>query len=125
MALFRKTASDPSVVKTYYTKCFWKNTHATQAALGMTVIQNADPLARITHLLAAAVNDTATSTNRVTAPAVADTQDPDTFDDTTKSVPGTDLAATAAIGVWFRLQLPAADPANKSTYTSEVTFTSV
>lgn len=122
---FRKCASDPVSTKNYYSKLFWKNTHGAQAALSAVVKQNADPDARVTHLLAAAVNDSATSTNRVTAPGAADTQDPDTFDDTDKSCPGTDLAAGAAIGVWFRLQLPAADAPHRTTYTSEISFQSV
>ena len=125
MALFRKAASDPSVQKDYFTKGFWKNEHATLSLLSATVEQSADPDARITHLLAAAVNDVATSTNRVTAPAVADTQDPDTFDDTSKAVPGTDLAAGAAIGVWFRLRLPAADAPHRTTYDSRIAGQSV
>lgn len=124
-AIFRKASSDPSVQKNYYTKVFLKNNHATLSLLSAQVKQSADPDARITHLLAAAVNDSATSTNRVTAPAVADTQDPDTFDDTDKTVPGTDLAATAAIGVWLRLQLPAADPPHRSTYDLLLTGQSV
>lgn len=122
---FRKTASDPSVQKDYYSKLFWKNTHASQAALGATIKQNADPDARITHLLAASVNDSATSTNRVTPPGAADTQDPDTFDDTDKTCPGTDLAAGAQVGVWHRLRLPAGDTPHRTTYTSEIAFQSV
>lgn len=120
MALFRKTASDPSATKNFYTKGFLKNTHATLSLQTALVKQNADPDARITHLLATAVNDSATQTDRVTAPAAANTQDPDTFDDTDKTVPGTNLAATAAIGVWLRLQLPAADAAHRTTYTIEL-----
>lgn len=123
--LFRKTASDPSSTVNYYAKFFWKNTHGTQAALGAVVKQHADPDARITHLLANAVNDSATSTNRITAPSAGDTQDPDTFDDTDKTVPGTDLAAGAQIGVWLRLQLPAGDSPHRTSYTSEISFTSV
>lgn len=125
MAMFRKASSDPSVQKDYYTKGFWKNEHATLALTSASVKQNADPDARITHLLAAAKGDVATSTNRVTAPAVADTQDPDTFDDTDKSVPTGDLAAGEAIGVWFRLRLPAADTPHRTTYTSELVGQSV
>ena len=120
MAMFRKTASDPSTIKNYYTKGFWKNTHATLSLQNATVKQNADPDARITHLLANATGDTATQTDRVTAPAVANTQDPDTFDDTDKTVPGTNLGAGIAIGVWFRLQLPSADAAHRTTYTTEL-----
>jgi hypothetical protein len=125
MALFRKCASDPAAQKDYFTKVFLKNNHGTLSLLGAQVKQSADPEARITHLLANAVNDSATATNRVTAPAAGDTQDPDTFDDTDKSVPGTDLAAGAAIGVWLRLRLPAADPPHRSTYDLEITGQSV
>lgn len=125
MALFRKAASDPVSVRNYYTKMFWRNGHATLSLLAALVKQSADPDARITHLLANAVNDAATVADRVTAPAVGNTQDPDTFDDTDKAVPGTDLAATAAIGVWLRLQLPAADPPHRSTYDTQLTGSSV
>ncbi len=125
MMLFRKAASDPSLQKDFYAKVFWKNEHATLALLGATVKQNADPDSRITHLIAGAVNDTATTADRVTAPASGDTKDPDTFDDSDKAVPGADLAAGAAIGVWLRLRLPAADPPHRTTYTTEISGTSV
>lgn len=121
----QRIASDPSVQVNRYAKLHWKNTHGSQAALGAIVKQNADPDARITHLLANAVNDSATVANRTTAPAAADTQDPDTFDDTDKTVPGTDLAAGASIGVWLRAQLPAADAPHHTTYTSQIDFSSV
>lgn len=125
MALFRKTASDPSATKNYYTKFFWRNAHGSQALTVAVVKQNADPDGRITHLLSNAKGDSATSTNRVTAPGAADTQDPDTFDDTDKSVPTGDLGASENIGVWARLQLPAADTAHRTTYTTELTGQSV
>ncbi len=76
----------------------------------------------MTHLLAASKGDSATSTNRLTAPAVGDTLDPDTFDDNSKAVPGTNLAAGEAIGVWFRLALNAAEAPIKSTYTTALNF---
>lgn len=120
MALFQQLASDPSVTTNYYAKIFLKNTHGSLALLGATVKQSADPDARITHLLATAVDDTNTATDRTTAPATSATQDPDTFDDTDKSVPGTDLAAGSAIGVWLRLQLPGGDAAHRTTYTIQL-----
>lgn len=120
MALFQRISSDPSVQKNFYTKVFLKNNHATLSLLGALVKQNADPDSRIMHLLANAVNDSATAADRVTAPSAANTQDPDTFDDTDKAVPGTDLAATAAIGVWLRAQLPTADPPHRTTYILEL-----
>lgn len=125
MAMFRKAASDPAVQKDYFTKGFLKNNHATLALLSAVVRQNSDPDARINHLLANAVNDSATTADRLTAPAAGATQDPDTFDDTDKNVPGTDLAATAAIGVWLRLRLPAADPPHRASYALELAGQSV
>lgn len=122
--MFRKTSSDPAAQRDYFTKAFWKNNHATLALQSAVVKQNADPDARITHLLASAKADTATSTNRLTAPAAGDTQDPDTFDDTDKTVPGGTLGAGETIGVWLRLRLPAADVPHRTTYTLELSGTS-
>jgi hypothetical protein len=119
MMFLRKGASSGSTVN-YYLKVFWKNIHGSLSLLSATTKQNADAAARVTHLNAAAVNDSATSTNRVTAPGAADTQDPDTFDDADKAIPGTDLAAGAAIGVWLRVQLPGADGPWRTTYTPEI-----
>lgn len=123
MAFFRKTSSDPGLTKNYYAKIFVKNTHGSLALQNTTFKQNADPDARITHLPANTANDSATTTDRVTAPAAGNTLDPDTFDDTDKLVGS--LAAGSAWGIWFRLQLPAADPAHRSTYTLETTGQSV
>lgn len=113
MMIFRKTASDPSTTQDYYEKFFWKNTHATLALTAAAVTQSADPDARITHALDAAVNATTTTANRKTSPGF-------TFDDASKNVPGADLAATARIGVWLKLSLPAADAAHRTTYTSQL-----
>jgi len=125
MMFGRKYASDPAVQKDYYVKVFIKNTHGSTALVGATVKQNADPAGRNTHLLAATKDDTATATTRVTAPGAADTQDPDTFDDTDKTVPGSDLGAGVAIGVWIRTRLPAGDAAHRDTYTLEISGQSV
>jgi hypothetical protein len=122
--LFINAFSDVGA-KDYYMKFFWKNTHATLALLNAVVQQSADPTGKITHLIAAAVNDTATSANRLTAPSAANTLDPDTFDDTDKNVPGTDLAAASRIGVWLKLALGAAEAPIKSTYTSQIAGQSV
>lgn len=114
----RKTTSLTGSTQNYYFKVFEKNTHATLALQSTIIKQNADPDARITHLPAATNDDTATSTNRITAPAAADTLDPDTFDDTDKSIGS--LGAGIARGVWLRVQLPAADTPHRTTYTLEV-----
>jgi hypothetical protein len=125
LMFFRKASSDPSATRNYYAKGFWKNENGTLALLNAVVSQSADPDGRITHLLANAVDDTATSTDRLTAPAAANTQDPDTFDDTAKAVPGTNLGAGVAIGVWYRAQLPAADAPHRTTYTTQLAGDSV
>ena len=125
LAIFRKVASDPALTVNRYTKFFWRNNHASQALTSAVVKQNADPDARIMHLLANAKGDTATTADRTTAPAAAATLDPDTFDDADKNVPGADLGALESIGVWLRLQLPSADSPHRTTYTSEITGQSI
>jgi hypothetical protein len=114
LAAFINAASDASggSSRDFYRKVFVKNTNATLALLGATIGQSADPDARITHALETTVNGTGTATDRRTVPASG----VGTFDDTTKSVPGTDLAAGAAVGVWLKLTLPAGDPPHRSTY---------
>jgi hypothetical protein len=120
--LFTNAVSDSGGAKNYYEKIFLKNTHATLSALNATVTQSADPTGKVTHLLAASKGDSATSTNRLTAPGAADTLDPDTFDDNSKAVPGTNLAAGEAIGVWLKLALNAAEAPIKNTYTVALNF---
>lgn len=115
----RKTTSLSGSAQNYYFKVFVKNTHATLALQSAVIKQNADPDARITHLPAATNDDTATSTNRITAPGAADTLDPDTFDDLDKSIGS--LGAGVARGVWLRVQLPSADTPHRTTYTLEIT----
>ncbi len=118
LMVFRKCASSPAQ-EDFYCKLFWKNTHGSQALLSALVKQSADPQGKITHALATAVDDTGSVTNRKTAPAGL------TFDDADKAVPGTDLGAGKAIGVWLRLRLAANDPAFRDTYTSELAGASV
>jgi hypothetical protein len=113
-AIFRKGSSSTSGIVNYYAKFFWKNTNATNALLGAAVSESADPSATITHGLAASVNDSGTTTNRQTAPGGV------TFAGTAANVPGTDLAATAAIGVWLNMTLATNNAAIRSTYTSGI-----
>ena len=112
MRLFRNAASEVGATERYE-KFFWKNTHATLALLSALVKQNADPTAKITHALAAAKDDAVSVANRKTSPGL-------TFNDTDKAVPGTDLGAGVAIGVWLNLSLIANDSPIKNTYTSEI-----
>lgn len=113
-AIFRKTSSSTGGTVNYYAKFFWKNTNSTNALLTALVSESADPSATITHGLAASVNDSGTATNRQTAPGGV------SFAGTPAAVPGTDLANTAAIGVWLDMTLAINNAPIRSTYTSQV-----
>lgn len=112
--IFRKTSSSAGGTVNYFAKFFWKNTNATNALLSAAVSESADPAAVITHGLATAVNDSGTTTNRQTTPAGV------TIDGTSKNVPGTDLAPTAAIGVWLQMSLATNNAPIRNTYTSQI-----
>lgn len=116
--VFRKGTSITSGTQNYYAKVFVKNTNGSFALTSSIFKQSADPAARITHLPANVVDDTATVANRLTAPAAGNTLDPDTFDDTDKTV-GT-IGFGTAWGVWLRLQLPTSDPPIRNTYTLQL-----
>jgi hypothetical protein len=113
MALFINAAADASggSSRDFYRKVFVKNTNASLSLLGAAVAQSADADARVTHALETSINGTATQTDRRTAPAGGLT-----FDDTSKNDVGTDLASTAAQGVWYKLTLPAGDSPHRATY---------
>lgn len=117
---FLKAKSSPSGAKDYYEKYFLKNNHATLALLNAAVVESADPTSKFTFCLAAAVNGSVTTANRLTAPGASDLLDPDTFDGSSKAVPGTDLAAGAAIGVWVKLALLQNDDPIDSSYTLQM-----
>lgn len=99
--------------KDFYEKVFVKNTHATLSLLGAQITEQADPGANITFDLEDAVDDNNSTTNRVTAP----TGMLGTFTGAAKNVPGTDLAAGDAIGVWLKLTLAAGASPGKNSYT--------
>jgi hypothetical protein len=114
MAIFRQTASDPSATVDNYCKFFWKNTNGTLALTASQVKENADPDARITHALDAALDASTSVANRLTTPGF-------TFDGTAKNVPNSQsLSSGAAIGVWLKLSLTAGDSPHRTTYTSEL-----
>lgn len=113
-AIIRKAASSTSGGVNYFAKFFWKNTNGANSLLAATVSESADPAAVITHGVATAVNDSGTTTNRQTTPAGV------TIDGTAKAIPGTDLAAGAAIGVWIQMTLAINNAAIRNTYTSQL-----
>jgi hypothetical protein len=112
--VMRKGSSSTSGGVNYFAKTFWKNTNGVNALLGATISESADPAGVMTHGVATAVNDSGTAANRQTAPAGV------TIDGTAKSIPGTDLAAGAAIGLWMQMTLAISNVAIKSTYTSQI-----
>lgn len=114
MAIFRQLASDPSSQKDFYCKFFWKNTNGSLALTVAVVKENADPSGKITHALAASLDDSGSVANRVTSPGL-------TFNNTDKNVPNSqNLSSGSAIGVWLDLTLAAGDSPLKTTYTSEL-----
>lgn len=110
----RKGASSGAGIVNYYSKTFWKNTNGSNALLGATISESADPSGVFTHGVATSVNDSGTTTTRLTAPGGV------TIDGTAKAIPGTDLAAGAAIGVWLNMTLATNNAAIRSTYTPQI-----
>lgn len=100
--------------RVFYEKVFLKNTNASLALLAATLTEEADPEGQLEFAVEDAVNDSESVANRLTAPTGITGAG---FSSSAKTVPGTDLAATAAIGIWLKLTLPAGDPATKTTYT--------
>lgn len=113
--LFQQSSST-TAIRNYYEKVFWKNANGSLSLLSAQVTLTADPSAKITIGLATAVNDSATVANRLTAPAGVSFVD----DNVAQNVPGTNLAAGAAIGVWINLTLAANDTALKSSFTTQL-----
>lgn len=99
-----------------YEKVFLKNTHATLTLTSAAVKLTSDPAARYKIGLATAVDDTGSVANRKTAPSGVTFVD----DNVSQSVPGGQLAAGSAIGVWVQQDLPANDAAHDSTVTLEL-----
>jgi len=119
-AFFKRSASAAGIV-IRYDKMFWRNNHATLSLTGAKTRLTADPDARIRVGVHTSVNDSATITNRVTAPGGITFVD-DAVDQT---VPGTDLAAVTDIGLWIEENLPASDPAHRTTFTTQLSGATV
>lgn len=115
LAFFYDSTSEATAA-TRFEKLFARNSHATLTLTSAAIKLTADPAARIRIGAAPSVNDSATAANRKTAPASVTFVD----DNVSQSVPGGNLAAGAAIGIWVEQQLPADDPATKSTFTIEL-----
>lgn len=99
-----------------YEKVFLKNTNATLTLTSAAVKLTSDPAARYKIGCATDVDDSGSVTNRKTAPASVVFVD----DNVSQSVPGNQIAAASAIGVWVQQDLPANDPAHKNSVTIEL-----
>lgn len=118
-ALFKRSASGAGIL-IRYDKIFWKNTHATLTLNSPVITLTADPDARIRVGVHTAINDTATIANRVTAPAGV------TFvDDSVAQNSPAALAASDKLGVWIEENLPANDPAHRTTFTVQLAGTTI
>lgn len=114
--LFQQAVSAAQSPKTYWTKYFLANTNLVDGLAEGVVSLQPDAGGFITACLAAAVNDSGTAPNRITAPAATLLAPPGTFTTLSQAIPGGTLPPGGAIGVWVRMALLAANPPIASTF---------
>ena len=106
--------------RNYYEKVFLKNTNASNALLGASVVEASDGTeaagANVTFDLEAAQNGANSGTDRTSAPAGGGMLGSPTFNDSSKNVPSTDLSPGSGIGIWMKLNLPAGTAATNTTF---------
>lgn len=120
--LFRQAYSEASGAKNYHEKIFAKNNNGSDALLEAQIIESSDPaVSDVTFLLSDSKDDSdPTVANRLTAPNAIYTQDPDTFDSTTKNVPTGSLAAGETIGVYVKMPLSTSQAPQETSYTLQL-----
>ena len=119
-AMFIASQSEAGAT-TRFEKIFWKNTNGTSTLSSAEIELTADPSSKIRIGLETTVDDTVTITNRETTPA-----NPTFVDDSVaQSVPGGELAAGEAIGVWIEFSLTAGNAALKTSFTTQLSGTTV
>ena len=99
-----------------YEKIYYKNTHATLTLTSAAIKLSSDPAARYRIGAAPSIDDSASVTNRKTAPGSVTFVD----DNVSQSVPTGQIAAASAIGIWVEQNLPASDPAHDNTLSIEL-----
>ena len=109
--------------KSFYEKVFVKNTNGSTDLLAAKIQGTSDPSGNLAFDLEDAADDNNSVSNRVTSPAGGDMLGSPTFNDSQKTIPGSNLASGEAIGVWLKLTLAAGTSAAKTTYTLQVTGT--
>jgi len=117
---FYDSASEAAIAIRFH-KVHWRNSHATLTGTNAKVRLSADPDARIRQAIETAKGDTTTIANRKTTPAGVTFVD----DNVDQTVPTGNLAAGENIGVWYEQNLPASDTVHRTTYTSQLTVTTV
>jgi len=118
--MFLKSASEASPVSRYE-KFFWKNTNASLTLNDAEVELTADPAGKIKIGLATSKDDSGSVANRKSAPGGISFVD----DNVAIAVPTDTLAAGEAIGTWMEQSLLADDAAQKTTFTTQVSGTTV
>ncbi|KKM01803.1 hypothetical protein LCGC14_1790790 [marine sediment metagenome] len=116
--LFYDAASEVGVT-TRVEKVFLKNDHATLTLTNAEIELTADPAATIRIGGAPTVDDTATVANRKATPASVTFVD----DSVAQAVPGNELTAGQAIGVWAEMIRGASAAAIKDTFTVQLAGT--
>ncbi len=116
--LFYDAASE-SAETTRYEKVFLKNDHGTLTLTNAEIELTADPAATMRIGGAPSVDDSATIADRKTAPASVTFVD----DSVSQAVPGDQLAAGEAIGVWAEMIRGASAAAIKDTFTVQLAGT--
>ncbi len=120
-ACFKRSASAAGIV-IRYDLIYWKNTHATLTLNSGLMRLSADPDARIRVGVHTATGNAGTITNRITTPGGITFVD----DNVDQSVPsGGTLAAGVRIGEWIEENLPASDTPHRTTFTLQLTGTTV
>jgi len=116
VTMFKNSFSDALIIKIRYEKMFWRMASAGETLTSSEVELIADPLSRIRQGIALVINDSSFVANRLTTPPGVTFVD----DSIAQGVPGGNLGAGDTIGVWYEQNLPAGDPANVSTFTTQL-----
>jgi len=118
--MFLKSASEASPVQRYE-KFFWKNTNGSLTLNDAEIELTADPASKIKMGLATSKDDSGSVANRKSAPGGVSFVD----DNVAVSVPTGVLASGEAIGTWMEQSLLADDAAQKTTFTTQLSGTTV
>lgn len=117
--LLNYDSKSEAAITTRYEKEFWKNENATLTLNGATMKLTADPSAKYKIGCATTKNDSGSVANRKTAPGGITFVD----DNIDAGIPGGNLAAGDAIGVWIEQTLGAGAAPEKTSYTTELAGT--